>query len=65
VAYKDRAQAEAIAKRLNGKGYNTYVVPAPGNLHSVRVGKYRTRNEADAVRRRLEKEEQLKPLISH
>jgi cell division septation protein DedD len=64
VAYRDRAQAESVARRLNGKGYSTYVVPA-GSLHSVRVGKYRSRKEADSVRRRLEKEEQLKPLISH
>ena len=62
---KDRGQAEALAKRLAGKGYNAYVVPgAPGGLYSVRVGKFKTRKEADAIRRRLEKEEQLKPLIS-
>jgi len=65
AAYRDRAQAETLAKRLHGKGYHTYVVTAPGGLHSVRVGKYKTRKEADTVRRRLEKEEQLNPLISH
>jgi cell division septation protein DedD len=64
VAVKDRGQAEGVAKRLSGKGYNAYVVPA-SNLYSVRVGKYKTRKEADSIRRRLEKEEQLKPLISH
>ncbi len=64
MAVKDRGQAEGEAKRLTGKGYNAYVVPV-SNLYSVRVGKYKTRKEADSIRRRLEKEERLKPLISH
>lgn len=66
VAYRDRGQADGIAKRLSGKGYHAYVVPLSGRgLYSVRVGKYKTRREADTTRRRLEKEEQLKSLISH
>jgi cell division septation protein DedD len=67
VAYKERAQADAMAARLAGKGYSTYVVSASTKgalLYSVRVGKFKTRREADDVRRRLEKEEQLKPLIT-
>ena len=65
VAFKDRGQAEGLATRLSGKGYSAYVGAGASNLYSVRVGKYKTRKEADAIRRRLEKEEQLKPLISH
>ncbi len=68
AALRDRGQADGLAKRLTGKGYSTYIVPLSGRgpvLYSVRVGKYKTRREADMARRRLEKEEQFKPLISH
>lgn len=67
VAYRDRGKADALASRLSGKGYGAYVVPVSGKgsvLYSVQVGKFKTRREADAVRRRLEKEEQLKPSIT-
>ncbi len=67
AAYKDRKQADALSARLAGKGYSTYVVQLPSGkapgLFSVRVGKFKTTKEADAVKRRLEKEEQLKPSL--
>ena len=63
AAFRQRAQADAMARRLGGKGYSAYVVRA-SELYSVRVGKYPSRREADSTRRRLEKEEQVKPLIS-
>lgn len=68
VAYRDRGQADTLVKRLAGKGYGAYVVPLSERspvLYSVRVGKYKTRREADTIKRRLEKEEQLKPLVLH
>jgi DedD protein len=65
VAYRDRPQADAVAKRLSSKGYTSYVVQLGAKgLYSVRVGKYKTRREADATRQRLEKEERFKPLIT-
>jgi len=67
VAYRDKAQSEALAARLAGKGYAAYVVTVTGKgapLYSVRVGKFKTRADADAAGRRLEKEEQFKPLIT-
>jgi cell division septation protein DedD len=67
VAYRDKAQAEALASRLSGKGYAAFVVAVSGKgapLYSVRVGKFKARADADAVRRRLEKEEQFKPLVT-
>lgn len=64
-AYTDRSVADGLAARLSRKGYNTYVVPLSGKgLFSVRVGKFKTRKEADETRRRLVKEEQLKPLLT-
>jgi cell division protein FtsN len=68
AAYKGKAQADALAARLSGKGYGTWVVQLPATttgpgLFSVRVGKYKTSKEADAARRRLQKEEKLKPSL--
>jgi DedD protein len=69
AAPKDRASADAIAKRLVGKGYSAYVVgPSAGTAsptyYRVRVGPFKSRSEADEARRRLEKEEQFKPFIT-
>ena len=67
VAYRDKGQSSALVARLVGKGYAAYVVTVSGKgapLYSVRVGKFKTRADADAVRRRLEKEEQFKPLVT-
>jgi cell division septation protein DedD len=65
AAYKDKAQADSLAGRLSAKGYSTYIVQTPATkgpgLFSVRVGKYKTQKEVNAVKRRLEKEEKLKP----
>ena len=67
VAYIGKAQADRLAAGLSAKGYSAYVVPVVGKsrtLYSVRVGKFATRAEADAVKRRLEQEEQFKPSIA-
>jgi cell division protein FtsN len=67
VAYIGKAQADKVAVGLSAKGYSAYVVPVVGKsrtLYSVRVGRFATRPEADAVKRRLEQEEQFKPSIA-
>jgi cell division septation protein DedD len=67
VAYRTKAEADRMAVRLSNKGYVAYVTPVTGKgaaLYSVRVGKFSTRQEAEAVKRRLEQEEQLKPSIA-
>jgi cell division septation protein DedD len=66
AALAERAEADVIAKRLVGKGYPAYVMaPVAGAppVFRVRVGKYKTANEAEAVAGRLQKEEQFKPWI--
>jgi cell division septation protein DedD len=67
AALQVRGEADTIAKRLSGKGYPAYVtVPASGAsapIYRVRVGKYKSRREAEQVAARLEKEEQFKPWI--
>jgi len=67
-ALKDHGAAAALAQRLVGKGYPAFVLsPASGapSIFRVQVGRYNDRREAEQVARRLEKEEQFKPWISH
>jgi cell division septation protein DedD len=67
TALRERGEAEAIAKRLSSKGYTAYVVtPANGtsSVYRVRIGKFKTRREAEAIATRLQKEEQFTPWIT-
>jgi cell division septation protein DedD len=67
-ALKDHGAAAALAQRLIGKGYPAFVLsPVSGapSIYRVQVGRYNDRREAEQVARRLEKEEQFKPWISH
>lgn len=65
-ALKDRGAAESIARRLISKGYPAFVLdPDPGapTIYRVQVGRYTDRREAEEVARKLEKDEQYKPII--
>ena len=67
TALKNRTDADAIAQRLQSRGYKAYVVaPTAGGqvIYKVRVGVDMQRQEADAVMRRLQKEEKFKPWIT-
>lgn len=68
AALRSEAEAAAIAQRLVQKGYPAYVVgPSPGapvSVYRVRVGKFPNRQDAEAVVRRLEQEEQFRPWIT-
>lgn len=66
AALKERGEADALVKRLAGKGYPAYVLaPAKGapSVFRVRVGKFKERREADTIAARLQKEEQFKPWV--
>ena len=66
AALREREEADAIVKRLAGKGYPAYVVTPPKGapaVFRVRVGKYKDRGEADTVAAKLQKEEQFKPWV--
>ncbi|MBI4484490.1 MAG: SPOR domain-containing protein [Acidobacteria bacterium] len=66
AALKVRDEADAIARRLTTKGYPAYVVP-PGNgavMYRVRVGRFKTRRDAEPIFAKLQKEEQFKPWIT-
>jgi cell division septation protein DedD len=67
-AVTSRAEADALARRLNSKGYPTFVAPrGSGSLtrYGVRVGKYEKKGDAEAIKARLEKEEQFTPWLTH
>jgi DedD protein len=65
----DRQAADMLVKQLTKKGYPAYVsgpVPSGGrSIFRIRVGKYKTAKEAEAIKTRLEVEEQFKPWIAH
>jgi cell division septation protein DedD len=66
AALNARSEADSIARRLSSKGYPAYVVP-PGNgavMYRVRVGRFKTRHDAEPIAARLQKEEQFKPWIT-
>ncbi len=67
TALKERGEAESVAKRWSAKGYAAYVLaPAAGapSVYRVRIGRYKTRREAETIAAKLQKEEQLKPWIT-
>jgi cell division septation protein DedD len=63
AAYRDRRDADILAKQLAAKGYPAFVMdPVKGTstaLFRVRVGKYKTLKDAEAVEARLQTSEQL------
>ncbi|HTK30076.1 MAG TPA: SPOR domain-containing protein [Vicinamibacterales bacterium] len=66
AALNARGEADSIARRLTSKGYAAYVVP-PGNgavMYRVRVGRFKTRHDAEPIAARLQREEQFKPWIT-
>ena len=67
AALREHGDADAIANRLASKGYSAFVV-APGaatpTMYRVRVGKFKTKREAETVAAKLQKEEQFKPWIT-
>jgi cell division septation protein DedD len=62
-AFKERAAADAIVKRLKGKGYSAYLVPVSEGLYNVRVGSFTDREDAERVLAKLESQEKFKPFI--
>ena len=67
AAVNDRREADVIASRLAGKGYPSFVTTPPrgaARTFRVRVGRYPTRRDAEAIAARLEKEDQFKPWIT-
>jgi cell division septation protein DedD len=67
AALRDRTEADAIVKRLAGKGYQAFVVnPLPGKppVYKVQVGRFAERGAADRIAARLKSEEQFSPWVT-
>lgn len=66
AAVNVRSEADAIVKRLSGKGYAAYVEVPKGStsVFRVRVGTFKTRSEAQTVADKLKKEEKFKPWVT-
>jgi cell division septation protein DedD len=64
AALNARPEAEAMARRLNAKGYTAYVMSPSAGLYRVRVGKFPTKREADTAAARLQREEHFKPWVT-
>jgi len=62
-AFKERSAAEAIVKRLKGKGYSAYLAPVSEGLFNVRVGSFENREDAERILTKLETQEKFKPFI--
>lgn len=66
AALSEKSEADTIVKRLSDKGYQAYVL-APSSkaapVYRVRVGKFKSRRDAELVASKLEKEEQFKPWV--
>jgi DedD protein len=66
-AFATRKEADALAKKLSGRGYAVYVmnpIDDGKNVYRVRVGNYSTADEAQRVSARLTQQEKLKPWIT-
>ena len=66
-AFATRKEADALAKKLSGRGYAVYVMNPTGDgkkVYRVRVGNYGTADEAQRVSARLTQQEKLKPWIT-
>lgn len=68
VSVQTREKAESILRELNGKGYPLVrivaaEVPGRGVWYRVWVGSFRSKEEAEAVRAKLEERERLKAQV--
>jgi len=67
TALKSKTDADAIAQRLQSKGYRAYVVAPEGAgqvVYKVRVGMNMQRPEAEQIMGRLKTEEKFQPWIT-
>ena len=67
VALSNRAAADAVVRRLVGKGYQAFLVApqpgAPSQSYKVQVGRFNDRAEAEKMKLRLKRDEQFEPIV--
>jgi cell division septation protein DedD len=63
-SYKEENRAQSVVAKLKEKGYDAYLasmnLPSEGTLHRVRVGKFRTREDAFSTLKKLMVKEGLR-----
>lgn len=59
-----RPEADSIAKRLSDKGYPTFVLASGTNRFRVRVGSFKSKDDADAAAAKLRREERIEPWVT-
>ncbi len=67
AAMPEHGVADAMAKRLSSKGYSAFVMTAADTrptMYRVRIGRFKTKREAESVAAKLQREEQFKPWIT-
>jgi cell division septation protein DedD len=67
AAMPEHGVADAMARRLSSKGYSAFVMAAADTkptMYRVRIGKFKTKREAETIAARLQKEEQFKPWVT-
>lgn len=67
-AFRDRGQAEGVRRRLADGGFDAYLLAVPGEggelRYKVRVGSFRTRDEAGRVAERVRQERLLTAFVT-
>ncbi len=67
-AFKNAADADAIKKKLEKKGYKTYMTLSEskkeGGLYKIWVGKFSTRKQAEALSIKIKKTEGLQAFVT-
>jgi cell division septation protein DedD len=65
VALKTKDAADTLVARLRGKGYRAYVEGGGSTgLFRVRVGRFQSRDEANAVAQKLRETEKFEPFVT-
>jgi cell division protein FtsN len=66
-AFRERGQAEGVRRGLAGAGFDAYVLAAPDGTdirYKVRLGSFRTREEAARVAQRVRQERSLSAFVT-
>lgn len=67
-AFQDKNQADQLVSRLKRKGYDAFItraaIPGKGTWYRVRVGRYASRDEAQAVAATLKRKEGISTYVT-
>ena len=61
-AYKTKAYAQSLLKKLVGKGYNAFVIH--NKIYKVQVDKFKNKQDALELAKHIQKKEKLKNFVT-